>query len=385
MRRLGKPMLVAEAFTCWPLQAWSDSPATIKPMCDMAFCTGVNRMMLHAGAANPWPGVQPGMSFGVWGTHFVPGQTWWRAGGAGELFGYMARCQSLLQRGLPAPVQYDISNVFRTYRRVDGDTDIVFVANPTDTVATDRLNINIAGRSAEIWDPYKMTMYSAAGSDIALTVEPFGSRFVVIRPGKSDKPQEPVYIASAEIPVDNEWTIDFPEIGTIVADSLFSWPVSENKDIKYFSGTATYRSTVALPDTITAAGPVYISLGEVKDMAAVTVNGKAMPLLWKAPYICEITEAVRPGENDIEIAVTNLWPNRMIGDEQEPDDLEWSEPYQFGPQKSAGSYLTSQPDWLVNGTERPSKGRKTVGCFKFFRADSPLLPSGLLGPVRLLH
>ncbi|MDE7096638.1 MAG: hypothetical protein K2O47_04005, partial [Muribaculaceae bacterium] len=105
MRKLGKPLLIAEAFTCWPLKAWSDSPADIKRVCDKAFCSGVNRMMLHAGAANPWPNVEPGMSFGIWGTQFVPGQTWWKAGGAKELFGYMTRCQSQIQRGIPAHEQ----------------------------------------------------------------------------------------------------------------------------------------------------------------------------------------------------------------------------------------------------------------------------------------
>lgn len=102
VRRLKKPILIAEAFTCWPLSALSDSPETLKPMCDKAFCYGVNKMMLHAGAANPWPDVEPGMSFGKWGTQFVPGQTWWKAGGAKELFDYMSRCQALLQQGLPA-------------------------------------------------------------------------------------------------------------------------------------------------------------------------------------------------------------------------------------------------------------------------------------------
>ena len=114
MRKLGKPLLIAEAFTCWPLKAWSDSPADIKKTCDKAFCSGVNRMMLHAGAANPWPDVEPGMSFGIWGTQFVPGQTWWKAGGAKELFGYMTRCQALLQKGIPAPEQLPTMEQFLT-------------------------------------------------------------------------------------------------------------------------------------------------------------------------------------------------------------------------------------------------------------------------------
>lgn len=77
----------------------------------------------------------------------------------------------------------------------------------------------------------------------------------------------------------------------------------------------------------------------------------------------------------------------MIGDEREPDDIEWSEPfhYSYAPGNPvAGRFIKSIPDWLRDGTPRPSKGRKTVGCFKFFTADSPLLPSGQTGPVELI-
>ncbi len=121
-------------------------------------------------------------------------------------------------------------------------------------------------------------------------------------------------------------------------------------------------------------------------MASVSVNGKQLPLTWKAPFECDITDAVVAGDNNLKVDITNLWPNRMIGDELEPDDLEWSEPliYEYAPGSPvAGRYLTSNPEWLQNGGERPSKGRKTVGCFKFFTSDSPLLPSGLLGPVSI--
>ena len=76
-----------------------------------------------------------------------------------------------------------------------------------------------------------------------------------------------------------------------------------------------------------------------------------------------------------------------LNPEQEPDDLEWSEPlvYTYAPgSPEVARYLLSNPEWLRKGLPRPSRGRKTVGCFKFFTADSPLLPSGLLGPVRLI-
>ncbi len=389
MRKLQRPVLIAEAFTCWPLRAWSDSPASIKPVCDKAFCSGVNRMMLHAGAASPWPDAEPGMSFGKWGTQFVPGQTWWKAGGAKELFAYMARCQALLQQGLPAKEQLPPVKQFLTYRRTDGDTDIIFVCNQADSTATGVLPFDPAGRSVEIWDPYKLTRFSMPQKDLLqVTIEPFGSRFLIICPGESTllPLKEPKSVAS--IPVSGEWTVTFPGIDSVSTDSLFSWPESENPDIRYFSGTARYGTSFQAPDDALSlpSQRVVLSLGDVKDMAKITVNGCVMPLAWKAPYECDITDAIVPGINTLEIEVTNLWPNRMIGDELEPDDLEWSEPlvYEYAPGKPiVGRYLTSNPDWLVNGTARPSKGRKTVGCFKFFTSDSPLLPSGLLGPVTL--
>ena len=390
MRRMQRPLLIAEAFTCWPLRAWSDSPATIKPVCDKAFCSGVNRMMLHAGAANPWPAAEPGMSFGIWGTQFVPGQTWWKAGGAARLFGYMARCQALLQQGLPSLEQLPKIPEFLTYRRSAGDTDIIFVCNQADTAASALIPFDPGKRGVEIWNPYTLERFSLPVADgMRVEIEPFGSRFLIIRPGVSSLPAEATHTVTASVPVEGAWTITFPDIPTLSADTLFSWPDHSDPDIRYFSGTARYRTSVEMPRRECppgAAARIILSLGNVKEMAKVKVNGHEMPILWKAPYECDVTDALVSGKNEIEIEVTNLWPNRMIGDELEPDDLEWSEPliYDYAPGKPrAGCYLTSNPDWLRNGTARPSKDRKTAGCFKFFTADSPLLPSGLLGPVEL--
>lgn len=389
MRRLGKPLFLAEAFTCWPLRAWSDSPATIKPMCDKAFCLGVNRMMLHAGAANPWPNVEPGMSFGIWGTQFVPRQTWWKAGGAKDLFSYVARCQALLQQGFPAKEQLPKIPEFLTYHRVDGDCDIIFVCNQADTTATGIIPFDPKNRSVEIWNPYTLARYSLPKDNpLQIDIEPMGSRFLIIRPGDSTLPVGQKWAIKSTIPLNVEWTIDFPEIDTIKTYTLFSWPDSDIQDIRYYSGTARYSTSFKIPKEQhpSSSERVILNLGEVRDMAKVYVNGKEMPLEWKAPYECDITEVLKKGNNILEIEVTNLWANRMIGDELEPEDLEWSEPlvYEYAPGKpTAGRYLKSNPDWLINGKERPSKGRKTVGCFKFFTADSPLLPSGLIGPVSI--
>lgn len=388
MRKFSKPLLIAEAFTCWPLRAWSDGPADIKKTCDRAFCSGVNRMMLHAAAANPWPNVEPGMSFGIWGTQFVPGQTWWKAGGAKELFGYMTRCQALLQQGIPAPEQLPKMNKFLSYRRIDGDTEIIFLCNQSDTVASEIIPVDTKDRSVEVYDPYSEKAYSIPEHNtIEIVIEPLGSRFLILRTDATPLPIRQNWTVTAEFPVEGFWTLSFPEIGCFSTDSLFSWTESENHEVKYFSGTASYSIPFKISESEIKPGQrIVLSLGEVKEMASVKINGIKKPLVWKKPFECDITDAVKAGENQLKINVTNLWPNRMIGDELEPDDLEWSEPlyYDYAPgNPRAGCYLTSNPDWLRNGTERPSKGRKTVGCFKFFTADSPLLTSGLIGPVSI--
>ena len=392
MRNLQTPLLVAEAFTCWPLHAWKDDPQTLKPICDRAFCTGVNRMMLHAGACNPWMQVEPGMSFGVWGTHFVPNQTWWKAGGAKAFFDYMARCQSLLQRGLPSKQQWGDIGRIKTYRRTDGDTDIVFVCNPTDSAATATLPItqHAGGKSIEVWNPYNLEMETFFGD--SLTIEENGSRFLVI----TAKPMEHLqndslatllvdhHSEECVVTLDDGWDIAFPDVAKMERRQLFYWAQSQTPAVRYFSGTATYSNRFTLNNRQLKNSRLVLHLGEVRNIASVRVNDIAFPIMWKAPFLLDITSALHPGDNKMEIEVTNLWPNRMIGDEQEPDDIEWSEPltYDFAPGKpEAGRYMAAIPQWLLNGEPRPSQGRKTVGCFKFFSKDSPLLPSGLFGPV----
>ena len=112
-------------------------------------------------------------------------------------------------------------------------------------------------------------------------------------------------------------------------------------------------------------------LGDVKNLAEVRLNGKDLGVLWKPPFRLEITDAVRVGKNRLEIRVTNLWPNRLIGDEQLPDDREWK-----------GKELRAWPDWLLAGKPSPT-GRFTFTTWHHWTKDSPLLPSGLLGPVTI--
>ena len=120
-----------------------------------------------------------------------------------------------------------------------------------------------------------------------------------------------------------------------------------------------------------------LDLGRVKNIAEVAVNGKAYPALWKPPFVVDITDAVKPGEVvELEVKVTNYWPNRLIGDARLPDDCEWD-----GGEKSRGYPLVKTwPEWLKEGRPSPT-GRHAFTTCRLWAADERLFESGLLGPV----
>src|SRR5690606_1084865 len=101
---------------------------------------------------------------------------------------------------------------------------------------------------------------------------------------------------------------------------LVDWARHEEDGIKYFSGTATYRTSFNIDEKSSGTTRWVLNLGDVRIIAEVFLNGKNLGILWKQPFEVEVTDALRPGPNELEVKVTNLWPNRMIGDEQYPDD-----------------------------------------------------------------
>jgi hypothetical protein len=152
-----------------------------------------------------------------------------------------------------------------------------------------------------------------------------------------------------------------------VFDQLTDWTQNADIGIKYYSGTAVYRQTFDLP---TEAGQsLWLDLGKVKNLARVWLNGEELGVVWTAPWRVDITKAVKPTGNQLEIEVVNLWANRLIGDEQLPYD---------------GISDGKMPDWLLNGTARTS-GRYTFATANHYSKDSPLQESGLMGPVRILE
>ena len=133
-------------------------------------------------------------------------------------------------------------------------------------------------------------------------------------------------------------------------DKLVSWSDSTNNAIKYFSGTATYNKTFDLPgEYLSKNRRLMLDLGSVKNIAEVTLNDKPLGILWKEPFQVDATAALKEGENRLTIKITNLWPNRLIGD-----------------QKLA------------------EKDRVTWASVSPYKAADPLLPSGLFGPVKII-
>jgi len=114
----------------------------------------------------------------------------------------------------------------------------------------------------------------------------------------------------------------------------------------------------------------------------VLLNGRNLGIVWKPPYRVEVGDALRAGENNVEVRVTNLWPNRLIGDEQLPEE------YAFGTEGTAAAARNPNatrevPKWFAQGTARPKGQRITFTVWRHWRKDSLLHASGLLGPVRL--
>ena len=157
-------------------------------------------------------------------------------------------------------------------------------------------------------------------------------------------------------------------------DKLASWTSNTDPGIKYYSGAATYRTSFKLPRALLKGDRLlYLDLGDVRVMAEVKLNGKDLGLLWKPPYRVELTGAAKAGENQLEVKVVNLWPNRQIGDEQLPEDSE----------RNPEGTLKRWPQWLLDGKPSPT-GRYTFTSWRLWKKGDALLESGLLGPVRVV-
>lgn len=201
------------------------------------------------------------------------------------------------------------------------------------------------------------------------------SRFEILtRKGRKIRIEAPtVFYERAKI--GPSWRVSFPRKAGAPAstrfDTLSSWSESNREEIKYFSGTAGYSTEVFAPVSMFQTGlRQMLDLGRVEVMAQVKLNGKDLGILWRAPYSVDVTGVLKSGKNTLEVRVTNLWINRMIGDEQLPEDSE----------RNPDGTLKRWPEWLEQGKPSPT-GRQTFVSWRLWKKGEALASSGLLGPV----
>ena len=221
----------------------------------------------------------------------------------------------------------------------------------------------------------RIDVVRARGADIEAQVWQPGTYSLTSADGKTRQFEAGAFPEPVEIT--GPWDLRFPPNAgapeRVTLDRLISWSQHTDAGVRYFSGTATYHKTFNVRAGLIQPGRRwYLDLGRVEVMARVRLNGTDLGLLWKQPYSVDATDALKPGENTLEVQVVNLWPNRMIGDEQLPEDSD----------RNPNGTLKQWPQWLLDGKPSPT-GRYTFTSWRLWHKDSPLVDSGLLGPVRL--
>jgi hypothetical protein len=256
-----------------------------------------------------------------------------------------------------APIRY-------THRHLADGGDIYFVSNIEDQEVSTNAVFRTAGREPEWWNPLDGTsrvlqesMVAGGSTTVPLRLEPRESGFVVFQtPRVQHNAHESNFPINREVEtLANPWSVAFDPAWGGPANTTFAqltdWSASSDPGIRYYSGTAVYSTTFDAPiQSLSGSVQLSLSLGDVKDLATVTLNGQGLGIAWCAPWRVAIPAGlVKPTGNELKISVANLWINRLIGDSALPE----------------AQRLTS-----TNGND--------------YSPNSPLQPSGLLGPVKLL-
>lgn len=189
--------------------------------------------------------------------------------------------------------------------------------------------------------------------------------------------------------INGPWRVVFPSgsgaPGQITLPKLISLHQHSDDGVRYFSGTAVYTNTFSLANK-SGRKRFLLDLGAVEVIARLDLNGVDLGILWKRPYQVDVTDALQTGVNKLEVSVTTLWPNRLIGDEQLPDpDKFASGGGSSGREGLIGGYIEELPNWYKNGQPKPANGRVAFTTWKHYTKNSPLVESGLIGPVKLFQ
>ncbi|MCC6821921.1 MAG: glycosyl transferase family 2, partial [Verrucomicrobia subdivision 3 bacterium] len=272
----------------------------------------------------------------------------------------------LLGDGISPDFQYpEAAAALDFIHRSIGDAELYSVVNRSNQPARVDCTFRIADREIEIWNPVTGVMQAINEFTVTnnctvvpLVFAPYQSLFVVFRQPATRRTSA-VESAQHNSPAQSlfqtlagSWDVQFdPRWGgpaSIKFETLSDWIERPEDGIRYYSGTATYRKRFDLNSELATDQKLLLDLGRVKNLAAVRLNGVNLGVVWTAPWQVEITRAVKPADNLLEIDVVNLWPNRLLGDAALP------------------------PEKRFTRTNIPLK------------KNARLLPSGLLGPVTIL-
>ena len=290
-----------------------------------------------------------------------------RVVGVGRVFSGITAAEALQELGVQPDWNYsnfssDQANwLWLTHRSTD-TVDIYYVVNRRNARTTLPITLRATGKSVEAWDPVtgqtSPVTFSTSAGRTALTVDlgPADSVFLVVAKGAAGSGTAPSSAIRQIGAVEGGWDVAFqPDRGAPASthlDFLESLTNSADAGVKYFSGTATYTTTFTAPDEWTMlSGRVLLDLGEVHDIAEVSINGADAGIVWRSRYQLDITDAVRAGTNSLQVKVTNSWFNRLVGD--------------------------AQPGATKIAYVQPGLGG--------FTATTELQPAGLMGPVRILN
>jgi hypothetical protein len=324
----------------------------------------------------------------------------------------------------PAAAQPEVA---WAHRQVDG-TDLYFLANHEDA----KLTVNTAFRSGdkqpELWNAvtgehvdavvFTRTKY---GAEVPLELEPGGSIFVIFRRRlasgevtavadatgrrllidtafgtmrftrsgryslQSSDGSERWLVADLPAPVDlsADWTVRFqPPVGHSFDREfhrLHDFALDSDDQVRYFSGVATYRRILHVTPQQLDRNVCILELGDVHDIAVVRIDGHVLPALWTKPFSVDVTPWLKAGDHTLEIAVTDRWVNRMVGDEHLPADAEYA--FDGGPMYSGR--LAEFPDWYGDPAKTAARRRTSFATWQHFNINSQLVPAGLAGSVRL--
>jgi len=330
------------------------------------------RDLVEAGAVvcGPRPIATPSLSDNPKEFQSIVDQLWGPSGlgnnvGKGKVYGNRKLGDVLAGLNVTPDFEYTKPNpdtqLLFVHRKL-ADADLYYVDNRNDRSEELETTFRIDGREAELWhaDTGKIepASYKAAnvGTTVPLHLAPWETVFVVFRhPSNAASRALPRVVENLVGTIEGPWDLSFqPDRGAppkIPLEKLVPWQESKDEGVKYFGGTGTYTKTIqATSDWFKPGAELWIDLGEVKNLAEVSVNGKPLGIVWKTPYRVDATSALHHGSNTLEIKVTNGWANRIIGDRQP---------------NAAKTYTFTSP--------------------KFYKANAPLQPSGLLGPVQVIQ